>query len=59
MIEQGMMGTVAILGDHAPPVETTATCLQPIAALRDAYPVLPDLLTQKKLQISTFVCQVS
>lgn len=53
-----MMGTVAILGDHAPPVETTATCLQPIAALRDAYPVLPDLLTQKKLQISTFVCQV-
>ena len=48
MIEQGMIGTVAILGDHAPPMETIATCLQPAAALRDAYPVLRDLLTLKR-----------
>lgn len=48
MIEQGMMGTVAILGDHAPPMETTATCLQPTAAWKDAHPVLPDLLTLKR-----------
>lgn len=48
MIEQGMMGTVAILGDYAPPTEITATCLQPTAAWKDAHPVLPDLLTLKR-----------